>query len=71
MVQQNKLKMTVRKVNIDELMQLLMDMRQTAEYVDIQVGEDNTLRVKKYTPPPPIIKPDKDLNIDDINELIV
>ena len=64
--------MIVKKVNIDELMQLLMDMRQTVEYVDIQVEEDNILRVKRHaTSPSPLSKPNKDLNIDDINELIV
>lgn len=63
----------VKKVNIDELVQLLLDMRQTAEYVDIQIAqEDNTLRVRRHIPM--LLKPKDDnetLDIDDINDLIV
>lgn len=66
-------KMTVKKVNIDELLQLLMDLRQTVEYVDMQIEEDNILRVKKHSPEKkkPKKSDDMDLNIDDINQLIV
>lgn len=49
--------MTVKKVNIDELIHLLMDFRQHTEFVDIEALEENTLKVrafieKKSTKPP-------------------
>lgn len=64
--------MTVKKVSIDELMQLLMDMRQTVEYVDMEIHAGNILRIKKHLPT--LAKEDNknaEPNLDDINDLIV
>lgn len=38
----------VKKVNIDELVTLLLDMRQQTEYVDFSVEEGNVLKVRKH-----------------------
>lgn len=58
----------VKKVNIDELMQLLLDMRQTVEFVDFQIEADNVLKVRRHTIVPEQPKPLDDL---DINQLFI
>lgn len=59
----------VKKVNIDELVQLLLDMRNTTEYVDFSLEEGNTLKVRRH-----IIlenKQEDNTNLDNISDLIV
>lgn len=61
--------MMVKKVNIDELVQLLLDMRQTVEYVDMQIDAENVLKIRKHTTPPSTkqIKPfDEDVDLNDL-----
>lgn len=41
----------VSKVNIDDLINVLMDMRATAQYVDMQITEGNTLKIRRHEIP--------------------
>lgn len=60
--------MMVKKVNIDELMQLLLDMRQTAEFIDMHIDSGNTLRIRRHKTDN---KPKTFEEDDDINELFI
>ena len=41
----------VSKVNIDELIHVLMDMRITSEYIDIQIADGNVLKIRRHDIP--------------------
>lgn len=59
------------KINIDELIDVLMEARKKAEYIDIEAQtSDNTLKIKLHvseTLPP---KQDTDFNDEDFSNLI-
>lgn len=40
--------MMVKKVNIEELVSLLLEMRKNTEFVDFQIEADNVLKVRKH-----------------------
>ena len=61
----------IYKVNIDELIDLLLKFRQTHEYVDIKMEEEaNTLRVRAHDKTKKNEPPKGDDNINDLNQLI-
>lgn len=61
--------MIVKKVNIDELVQVLLDMRKNTEFIDMQITEGNVLKVKKHDVPPPP-EDNRPLTDRDLNQLI-
>lgn len=60
--------MTARKVNIDELIDVLMDLRKDVEFVDITIDEGNIVRVRRHVVVPPPSENDEDTR--DLNQLI-
>ena len=44
----------VSKINIDELMDVLMELRRVTQYIDVRIDqEENTIRLRKWEPEPP------------------
>lgn len=67
--------MIIKKVNIDQLMDLLLKYRQTGEWVDMRV-DDNTNTITISPNDTLIIEPhitnrNTDLNSNNLNQLIV
>jgi hypothetical protein len=61
-------KKVVKKVNIDELVDVLLDLRKFVQHVDISIEDGNIIRVKRHEEPTP---PEEDKNIrDDLNQLL-
>lgn len=58
--------MSVSKVNIDELVDVLLDLRKDGQFVDITITEGNIIRVKRHMSAPP---PEDDTSLD-LNQLI-
>lgn len=62
----------IRKVNIDELIDLLMKYRKDTEYVDIRLEEKtNTLTLGPHKAPQPKENKDEDDDIINLNQLVV
>lgn len=61
--------MMVKKVNIDELVDILLNMRKETQFIDLLLEADNVLKVRKHTPQP--TPPDQAPDIsNDLNQLI-
>lgn len=60
--------MTVYKVNIDELVKLLTEMRKDSQFVDIQLEAKDILRVRKHVQE--TTQPEDTDNMSDLNQLI-
>lgn len=64
-------KKTAQKVNIDDLIDVLMDLRKDTEHVDITIEDGNVVRVRPYKIPTPEEGPmDADDIKDNLNELL-
>jgi hypothetical protein len=60
--------MIVFKVKIDELVQLLSEIRKETEFVDIQLETKGILRVRKHVQE--TTQPEDTDNMSDLNQLI-
>lgn len=56
----------VKKVNIDELVHVLLEMRQKTEFVDLEIINEDTLRILTIEKESKA-SPKKDDNFNDIN----